>query len=221
MTNANKIDGLFSLTAPAVMTFADLLEPKAFKRNGKEQGDPKYSARLVFDANHPDVLAMKELVTKIARSRWPDKPFSELAFPFVSGDKLADKAKTKGKDTAEWLRGKVVVTPKSKLAPRLAYIDGGKIIDLETDTAIHAAKGKFYNGVEVLVQMNFGAYDPIGEQAKGGVTSYLNMVISTNKGQRRTGGASPSDVFRNYRGGVSAEDPTGGEDDSLDDVMGM
>lgn len=220
MSDANKIDGQFNTTHPVIMTFSDLLTPRAFKKNGKEQGDPKYSARLVIPADHPDLDAMKKLATKIARTRWPNKEFSELRFPFVSGDKIADKRKAKGKNDAEWMRGHVVMTAKSKIEPRLAVVNNGRINDLETEVAKQAAKNKFFNGVEVLVQLNFVGYDPIDEESKGGVTPYLNMVISTNKGQRRTGGASPSKVFKNYRGGVSAEDPEAGED-SLDDVMGI
>lgn len=215
-----KTDGIYNLTSPAILLFAHaLLEPKPFMKNGKAQGDPKFSTSMVFAADHPDVKGMKELVAKLARNRWPDKPFSELAFPFSSGDKLADKRKLKGKDDGENLRGQLVLKSSSKYEPRLSYIENGRIIDLETATAKQMAKNKFYSGVEALAQLNFVPYDAIGENAKGGVTAYLNMVLSTGKGKRLSGGASASEVFKGYVGGVSAEDPTGGE--SIDDIVGM
>lgn len=219
MTQANSLEGIYNLTLPVLMGLSNLLEPKAFQKNGKPQGEPRYSSNLILSAEHPDLKPMKELAAKLAKQRWPDKPFSELAFPFLSGDKLADKRKAKGKSDAEHLRGTVVLNPKSKYQPRLSYLENGKIIDLETDTAIQMAKGKFYNGVEVLAQLNFIPYDPIGENAKGGVTAYLNMILSTGKGKRLSGGQSASEVFKGYIGAPSAEDPTGG--DNLDDVMGL
>lgn len=215
-----KNDGIYNLTAPVVMTFPNLLEAKAFVKNGKTRGEPKFGASFVFDATSIDLKALKELAAKLARAHFgAEKPFSELAFPFASGDKLADARKGKGKDDGEYQRGKVVLTSRSKYEPRLSYIEDGKIIDLETATAKQMAKGKFYMGVEVLAQFNLVAYDAVGENAKGGVTAYLNMVLSTGKGKRLSGGSTASDVFKGYAGSVSAEDPTGG--DNLDDVIGF
>lgn len=214
-----KSDGIFNLTSPAVLLFPNLLEPKPFMKNGKAQGEPKYSASLIFEAENPDLKAMKEKVTSLARMRWPDKPFSELAFPFSNGDKNADKRVAKGKQDGEHLRGKVLMKSSSKYEPRLSVLVDGKLVDLDTDMLKAAHKGKFYNGVEVLAQINFVPYDPIGENAKGGVTAYLNMVVSTGKGKRLSGGATASEVFKGYVGGISAEDPTGA--DNLDDVIGI
>lgn len=214
-----KLSGTFTLTSPVVMTFPNLLEAKAFMKNGKAKGDPKYSANFVFDAEHPDLKGMKELAAKVARAKWPDTPFSELKFPFISGDKLADKRKAKDKTDGEWQRGKLIISAKSKLQPRLSYLDGGKIVDLETDLAKSLAKDKFFNGAEVLAQFNFWAYEKGDEDSKNGVTAYLNLVLSTGKGKRLSGGQTASEVFKGYAGSVSAEDPTGG--DSLDDVVGM
>lgn len=202
-------DGIYNLTQAVVMAFPQLLEPKAFKKNGKETGEAKYSANFNFPIDSEDLKAMKALAAKLARAKWPDKPFAELVFPFTSGDKSADERKAKGKDDGEYMRGKVIMSARSKHEPRLSYIEGGRIIDLETDTTKHAAKGKFYPGVEVLAQFNFVAYDGVG-QNKGGVTAYLNMVLSTGKGARISGGQTASEAFKGYVGTVSAEDPTGG-----------
>lgn len=215
----SKLDGIYNLTSPAVLMFPNLLEPKPYVENGIAKGEPKFSATLVFTGDHPDLKGMKEKVALLARAQWPDKPFSELCFPFRAGDKSADKRKAKGKDDAEHLRGQVVMKTSSKFEPRLAYFEGGKIIDLETLIAKQAAKNRFFNGAEVLATINFVAYEAKGESSKGGVTAYLNVILATGKGNRLTGGATASEVFKGYIGSVSAVDPTGG--DSLDDVIGI
>lgn len=214
-----KSDGVFNLTTPVTMIIPTLFEPKPFMRNGKAQGEPKYGCNLVFAPSHPDYEGMRAKAASVARARWPDKAFSDLKFPFLVGEKQADKRKAKGKDDGEILRGKIVINTKSKYQPRLAYVENGKIVDLETDTAKLAAKDKFYNGVEVLAQLNFVPYEKTQEDSKDGVTIYLNLVLSTVKGTRLKGGSTAADVFKGYVGSVSAEDPTGGE--GLDDIIAM
>ena len=209
MNDTVKTDGIYNLTVPVIMSFPQLLEPKAFQKNGKAAGEAKYSANFNFEADSPDLKALKALAAKLARAKWPDKPFSELIFPFTSGDKLADSRKEKGKDDGEYMRGKVVLSARSKYEPRLSYIDNGKIIDCEGDMAKQAAKGKFFPGVEVLAQLNLVPYDPVGQHGKGGVTAYLNMVLSTGKGARIAGGQTASEAFKGYVGSVSAENPMG------------
>lgn len=219
MTEAAKTDGIFNFTQPSVMTFPVLFEAKAFKKNGKETGEPKFKASFLLPKDSDDLKAMKTLAAKLARIKWPDRPFSELLFPFASGDAMIEERRKKGKDDSEHLHGMVVLTAKSKYEPRLAYVEKNKIIDLETDTAKLAAKGKFYPGVEVLAQVNFVAYDGVG-QNKSGVTAYLNMVLSTCKGARLSGGQVASEAFKGYVGSVSAEDPTApGAGGSIDDEL--
>jgi hypothetical protein len=76
------------------------------------------------------------------------------------------------------------------------------------------AKPKFYFGVEVLPQFNFVAYDGVGNNLDG-VTAYLNMVFTTNKGKRLSGGASAAETFKGYAGHTSTEDPTAGGGDEI------
>lgn len=218
MTADAKTDGIYNLTQPVVMSFPQLLEPKAFTENGKAKGEPKFSANLNFPADSEDLKAIKALAAKLARAKWPDKPFyvtttdgqkiAEVLFPFANGDKLADARQKKGKDDGEYMRGKVVISARSKYEPRLSYVENKKIIDCEGDMAKQAAKGKFYPGVEVLAQLNLVPYDAVGSNGKPGVTAYLNMVLSTGKGARISGGQTASEAFKGYVGSVSAEDPT-------------
>jgi hypothetical protein len=215
-----KTDGIYNLLRPVIMSFPQLLEPKAFVENGKPKGDPKYSANFNFEAESEDLKALKTLAAKLARAKWPDQPFflttqegikiPQIIFPFASGDKFADARKAKGKDDGEYMRGKVVVSSRSKYEPRLSYIDAnGHIVDLEGEMAKQAAKGKFYPGVEVLAQFNLVPYDAVGNNGKAGVKAYLNMVLSTGKGARISGGQTAAEAFKGYIGSVSAENPMG------------
>ena len=209
-------NAIYNLTEPVPMSFPNLFEARAFGPKGKESGQPKFSANLNFKADSVDLKGLKSLAVKVARARWPDRKLSELKFPFSDGDKLADKAKAKKKD-GEFQRGLVVVAGRSKYEPRLAVFENGKIVDLE-GAARAAAKGKFYPGVEVLATLCLVAYDGVGANPDG-VTAYLNLVLSTNKGTRIAGGASAAETFKGYAGSAKAEDPTVGAASGLDDEI--
>lgn len=207
---------IFNLTLPVVMTHPNLFVARAFGQKGKETGEPKFSANFILNADNADLAAMKQAAAKVARARWPSRDLKELKFPFSSGDKTNERRKAKGKKADEHIAGKVVVAGRSKYQPRLAIIENGRgIVDLE-GSALEANKGKFYPGVEVLAQFNFVAYDGVGANPDG-VTAYLNMVLSTNKGKKIATGASASEVFKGYAGHSTTEDPTGG--DALDDEI--
>ena len=228
MTDA-KTEGLFQLTQPVVMSFPNLFVPKPYMENGKAKGDPKYSCNLNFEAASSDLEAIKKLAAKLARAKWPDKPFfvtttdgvkiQQIFFPFASGDKLADDRKAKGKNDGEYTRGKVVIAARSKFAPILSYFDG-KIIDLTTDMAKEAAKGRFYSGVEVLAEINLVPYNGVGNDGKPGVAAYLNRVMSTGKGVAISGGKSSAETFKGYVGSVSTDNPMapGGAADMSDEI---
>lgn len=209
MSSDNKNDNSVALTKPVVMVFPNLHEPRAIGAKGKEQGAPKYSANFVFPPDHPDLPKLVAKAKEVAGAKWPGRELATLKFPFSKGDKLADKAKAKGKD-GEFQRGKTVLASRSKYEPRLSVIENGKLVELE-GPARAAAKPKFYSGVEVLAQFNFVTYEGVGENPDG-VTAYLNQVCSLNKGARIAGGASAAEVFKGYAGTVSNEDPTGDDE---------
>lgn len=217
---AENTPGLYTLTAPVLMAFPSLLVPKAFKgKNGKDQGEPKYSANFVFKPDHPDLTPLKNLVVKIAKARWPDRDLKELALPFSSGTKLADAraavCKEKGKEPdGEYQRGCAVINSKSKYQPTLSYLVDGRLIELVTEAEKKANQDKFYFGVEALANFNVVAYEGPGKNPDG-VTIYLNAVLSLNKGKRLGGGVPPaSEVFKGYAGSATTEDPTAGQDDA-------
>lgn len=214
----SKTDGLFSLTAPVVMTFPNLFTARAFGPKGKERGEPKYSANFIFKPDHVDLKALKELAVKIARAKWPGVELATLKFPFTDGTKLADKRKEKkGKDDATFYRGNVIVAARSKFPPALAGIENGRLVDY-IDAARTAAAPKFFSGAEVLAQFNFVAYDGVDEGARNGVTAYLNSVLATGKGTRLAGERSAAETFKGYVGHASTEDPTAGNTDLDDEI---
>jgi len=203
-----KTDGIYNLTSPVQMVFPALYEPRKFKANGKESGDPKYGANFIFDPASEDFKAIRALAVKIAKAKWPDRDLHTLKFPFTQGDKLADKRKEAGKSDGEYQRGKVVIVSRSKFEPRLAVIANGKLTDLEGDLKTKC-KNQFYSGALCYAQLNFVAYDAVGANPPG-IAAYLNMVFSLNKGERIGGGPSAAEVFKSYVGTVVDEDPTGG-----------
>lgn len=218
MSDEKKSDaGIFDLTVPVVMTFPALYEPRKFKRNGKERGDPKYSASFVFEPEDEEFKAVKRHIVAVAKAKHPDIDLATLKFPLQNGDKIVADRKAKGKDDAQYAAGKVIVRASSKFEPALAVLVNGKIVDLADDTLKARYKSHFYNGVKVLARLNFLWYDAV-DDGKPGVTCYLNNVLSINQGTRLSGGGAASEIFKGYKGSVSAEDPTLGGEDSDDDL---
>lgn len=211
MSEAAKQAGeIFNLTEPVVMSFPNLFEARAFGPKGKESGEPKFSANFIFKPDSADLVAMKQMAVKVARARWPSRDLKDLKFPFSSGDKINQRRVAKGKKADETAAGMVVLAGRSKYEPRLAIFEGGRVVDLE-GAAREANKGKFYAGVEVLAQFNFVAYDGVGANPDG-VTAYLNMILSTNKGKKIATGSSAAEVFKGYAGHATTEDPTAGNE---------
>jgi hypothetical protein len=218
----------FDITVPVVLAHPNLLEAKKYKRNGKETGDAKFSASFVFDADHPELENLKKAAIKAAREMWPDRDIpaafkaGELKFPWTSGDKLIEKRSARLKKDnkeydgkADYMKGKVVVKASSKFDVALAAVVSGKIIDLDSPELKAKHKGLFYFGVQALGTIAFMAYDAVSgdENAKDGVTAYLQCVLSTGKGERLAGGVSAAERFKGYQGTLSAESPTEGMDD--------
>lgn len=216
----------FDLTAPAIIAHPNLLEAKAFKRDGKETGPPKFSVSFVMAPDHPDLAGLKKSALEAAKAEWPGRDIGDafkkgdIVFPWKSGDKLIERQtaqlKKKGKTydgKGDFMKGKVVVKASSKFQPGLAVVAGGRIVDLDTPELIAKHKGQFYFGVQALGSLNFQAYDAVKDGDKDGVTAYIQLVLSTGKGEKLAGGASAAERFKGYQGGLSADDPTAGMPD--------
>ena len=228
-------NGIIDITTPVVLCFPNLTEAKKFKgKNGKESGEPKFGASFMFTPDHPDFKRIKDRALALAKAKWPSRDIvaeykaGTFKMPWNDGTKLADKriAEKKKANPAwqddgkgDFQRGNFIIKSASKFAPRLAYIEGGKISpDLE-GAAVNLHKGKFYFGAKVLAQINLVPYDKAGETGVDGVTAYTNLVLTTNTGTRLSGGASAAETFKDYAGKLSDQDPTAGgvEDTSSDD----
>lgn len=217
MSEAPKIDGRYTLTAPVRMPFQNLITPTPVGRKGKAKGDPKYSGTFLLEPDSADLKALKAKAAEVARARWPGRDLKELKFPFTNGDKRAEKAKNAGKD-GSFFNGKVVLDARSKYEPRLAILAGKAVRDLEGAQRTVEGKAKFYNGCFVVPQVNFVAYEGQAEDGIGnpdGVTAYLDAVLWVKDGAR-IGGASAAEVFKAFAGTVSGESATeGAEDDEI------
>jgi hypothetical protein len=199
---------------PELISFPNLLEAKRVSKSLKEE--PKHSVSVEFEPSNPDLGKIKAEIGRVAAAKWPGLDIGQaikagdLVVPLTSGDKLAAKAKEKGK-SRDWSIGRTVLTARSQFEPQLSAVENGKLREFEG-----AARPQFkqyeYTGVKGLVQVNLQAYDAVGETGKPGVTAYLNMVCVTEKGPRLAGGGqSAKDVFKAYVGQDSNEDPTGGD----------
>lgn len=238
-TEADKEAGVFLISTPTISTFPNLLEAKAVQRNGKSTGEPKFSLNFEWDpaveAEAAIITAVKAKALEVAKAKWPGREFGKEAsktykdengvlqkklptfvFPWSNGSELADNAKAKSPPRdREFSRGKFVLTARSKFQPRLSAVVGGRIVDFD-ETSAKANKQYFYNGVKVFAQVNFQAYDGVGDTGADGVTAYLNVVTSLNQGTKLSGGGKPaSEVFAGYLGNISNVDPTGGLDDEI------
>jgi hypothetical protein len=214
MSEATKEEGRIKLTKPERLTFPNLDEPRAVKRNGKDTGKPKFSINIEFLPDSPDLAAFKAKAVAVAKAKWPGVDLKTLKFPFTNGDTLADKAKAKGKDR-EFSRGRVVFTARTEYQPTLSIVKGGEVIDVNGEDK-SAVKKLFYSGCAVLAEVSFSAYDAVNEDGKPGVNAYVNKVLSFNKGAKLTGGPSSAETFKDYIGSASDEDPTDGD---LDDEI--
>lgn len=215
MTDTTETKGdLFSTTIPALFSFPNLLEAKRVSKSMKEE--PKFSVNVEFDLDSPDLARLKAEIGRVAKAKWPGMNIGEaissgkLIVPLSSGDKLAEKAKVKGK-SRDWSLGKSVLTSRSQFEPQISAVVNGKLEDFE-GARRPLFKQYEYTGALGLVQVNLVAYDAVGDDGKPGVTAYLNMVCVTSKGPKLAGGgASAAEVFKGYVGTTSDEDPTGGE----------
>lgn len=215
------------LSKPVPTVYLNLLKPRAFGAKGKERGDPKYSANFYFDPEDGQITDMKAIAVTVAKAHFGNNvDLKSLAWPWKSGNKVADRSleKKRNKDANaepspvdEAARGKYVIAARSKFRPQLSYLDPNsrRIIQLEDEAAItKALKTYFYFGVETLPQFKFQAYDALKDGDPNGVNVFLNQVFSTGKGTKLGGdgaGSNAAETFSGYVGGLSAEDPTGGQ----------
>lgn len=227
-TKAKNYDGQFAIIEPTPISFPNLIKPRAFEKKGKKVGDPKYGATAIFAADSEGLKDLKRHVITLAKKKWPGADLkSDIEWPWKKGEAEADRRKARlakegKKPDMEYLRGKVTLKGSSKFPVKLGVIDGGRIIDLDSEEKIAASEKKFYAGAKCLLEWNFipTARDDDDEDLREGqklkfFVVYLNRVVTTGKGEKIAGGGkSSAEVFKGYKGAVTDEDPIG--DDEID-----
>lgn len=202
----------FGMTEQPRALFPTLFTPKKFKKNGVEQGEPKYSSSFLFDEDSEELGRLKKKAIAVARSKWGDDvALKDLVFPFKGGAGLKKKAENKKKD-GSFYDGQVMLKTSSKFKP--ATLDARKDPPVETEDP-----KLIYSGCYVAGEVNFVAYndddDDDGNEVPGGVTAYVNAVVFVAKGDR-IAGKDHAATFRGLKGSASAVDPTsGGDDDEI------
>ncbi len=184
------------LTAPVRVSFPQVFEPKAVTINGIAKGDPFYSARLVFPADHPDIQGLRVSASKLLSLLKPGvdiktlKPYSDFFYPFKSGAAMIAegqaKAAAKGKDYRgfeNYMDGcqTLFVKAAAKYPPQLSVFVNGKWFTLSADNrSLH--RDKFYNGMLAVGSVTLsGVKLPTGGW---GVTAYLNGLGAVEGGDR-------------------------------------
>lgn len=217
---AEKAPPCIAVTHEHVAAYVNLEKPRAFEKNGKAQGDPKFGYTGLFDKSNQE--AMKPLYAQAAaaaKAKWPSIEAAELQAmlkrTFKDGDKeaarlMARRDKPKTEKQVEYLKGKVVVkvTSKNPIDVSEPGPNGAiEIIDWK----------KVYSGIKCKSELNFVAYDnSFGDAQEGAprgfITVYCNFFLKTGDGPR-IGGRDRNSVWAGVQGGQSTSDPTGGDDD--------
>ncbi len=191
------------------MVWPNLFEPRAFMRDGKPTGEPKYGLTMLFTKD--DISGLKAVAAKVAKAQWPGRDLKELKFPFKNGDALAKASIKKDEDAGKTPRdvsfyeGMVVVKTSSKFAPQVHGMDRKEILDPK----------RSYSGAYGYAELNFVAYPGVGG-GQDGVTCYVNFVMLSDRKGDRIAGKNAVDVFAGIQGSDVAADVGG---DTLDDEI--
>lgn len=196
----------YNITTPVPMIWQALITPKP--GNPKIQSKPRYETTLLFTREHPDWAPIEKLMIEVCVGKFGR--IDGRKFPVRDGNKVAEEAKNRVKDgkpaplDREFLRGKIMFQPHGLittatgnpvLPPRLlAIVDSGQVKRFDNQERALAAL-YLYSGVMVVGQLAFNAYEGMG----GGVSAYVNEIVSLNYGDRiATGGDDESRLASNY-----------------------
>lgn len=203
----------FVFQRPIRILYTDaLMVAKPFKNDDGTQGMPRFNCQGLIPLDHPQINEFKALVMKVAREGLPvhvdaagQWTHAGLKLPLKTGEQMiaegVAKANAKGRAAPdrEHYRGNMVLfMQKPEKAqdgrtlppPRLVVMQGGAMREY-VDANRLLAKDFFYNGVLAAVSVQLKAFTGFG----GGVTCYIDRVMSLNVGDRINIGRSDEDVF--------------------------
>lgn len=176
------------VTAEGILLFPQVFEPKKVKdRKGKETGEPIYSASLLLTPE-----AVKESWAKavaVARAHFGDSvDLKSIRMPIENGAKCKAAADAKGKD-GSFYEGKFVLRARSQFPTGLMDAASQEPILKGSSLASKVRSGNYAH-----FEVTFSAYDPVEDDAKGGVKAYLNHILITREG-KPIAGKTTADAF--------------------------
>ena len=210
----------FLINPPGRLVYTDsLIAPKAFRSKDGAGGLPRYNCQVLIAETNPVIPQLQALILKIAAEKFAPRDVRTLKLPLKSGISLNGERVTQGKQPLDFYPGNFVLfaqKPEKSRAgalltpPGLKVLQGGKPVDYSNRRDL--AKSFFYNGVLAAVSVQFKDFSGFG----GGITCYLDRVLSMNSGDLINVGRSDEDVFGSadsyaeYVGTISAESVLGG-----------
>ena len=210
----------FTMNVPAPIVFPLLSWDAVNKARARGLKVDSFGGDLLFSNDHEDVPGIKKAMAQAAKLMWPDRPFSELRFPWKLGDTMADLAVKKQKNK-DYLRGFNVLRVKSPVENReKEKRDAPTVYDIRNPSepviSAEAIDKLIYSGALVAAQLSFKGTEGNGSTITDGVTCYLNSIMFIKDG-KRIGVRDGAAVFSGIVGRAKDEDPTGGVD--LDDEI--
>ena len=178
----------FSMTRAAPVIWVWVASPKP--ENVAQKIPASYQATFLLTPDHPDFAEINRICGELAMAEFGT--YEGKKMPIRAGDNDANAARnmTPPKDK-EFLRGKIILQAHSKVKkmdgttanpPRLIVYD--KVTNkYERFSEPHEraqAQSKFYSGVYATGSFAFATFTGFG----GGVTAYLNEIVSFNVGDK-------------------------------------
>ena len=212
----------FVLTKPGRLVYThSLIAAVPFRNDDGTTGLPRYNCQVLIRKDNPQLGELQAVVTKVASAAFPGRDVQTLKLPLRDGDKLNTERAQRAKAALDFYSGHFVLfaqKPEKSRAgamlnpPGLKVLQGGQHVDYSEPAQRMLAKPMFYNGVLASVSVQFKAFSGFG----GGVTCYLDRVLSLNVGDLIPIGRDDDsifgtpDSFSEYVGHATAESPSAG-----------
>ena len=181
------------------LAFPQLFDAKAV--NG--QGEPKFSAALLFPKNHPQAKEIQTAIMEAAKAKWNDKAADKLK-ELKAADRLAVHDGD-AKSDYDGYAGNIFINSSNKVRPLVIDVDRSPLV---------ASDGKPYSGCYVNAIIEFWAQD---NQFGKRVNASLLGIQFLKDGERLAGGGvAAADDFDAIPGADKAKvDAAGGGAESL------
>lgn len=241
-------DNNYTVRTPVVrLSYANLVEPRQYKENGKPKGNPTYNCELLIPVDKANISFelrndeggwdsiedFKEFLMSVSREEWGSDfdvngavKHGGMKWPVQSGDKIIEKKEKKtgkkAKNMSQYEGVRVLRVKSVEQWPPRLYVrsqEGIVLLDRDKEEDMKKAKKLFQSGNYGILSLNLKCNEVDGRKF---LTFYINDVLYDSKGGA-LGGADGNQVFAGYEGGESDTDPTQGMDEDpsegLDDEI--